>query len=158
MENYLVLNGQKIELTLEQYQGVCNAVSPKKSPFDKKETSEIYYYIDNDGVVDSVKDHGWVADALRYRNANYCSNKELMLRRANYEAFERILWRFSEENGGPGNFYPCWGFKDGWDNYCITDAHSFGPSFVSEKILRDAIKHGKKWLQSVGLTEADIFC
>lgn len=25
-------------------------------------------------------------------------------------------------------------------------------------VLRDAIKHGKKWLQSVGLTEVDIFC
>lgn len=36
MENYLVLNGQKIELTPEQYQEVCNAVSPKKSTFDKK--------------------------------------------------------------------------------------------------------------------------
>ena len=42
MENYLVLNGQKIELTPEQYQGVCNAVSPKKSPFDRKEKDETY--------------------------------------------------------------------------------------------------------------------
>ena len=81
-----------------------------------------------------------------------------MARRANYETFERILWRYSEENGGPGNFYPRWGFEDGWDDYCITDAHFFGPSFVSEKVLRDAIKLGKEWLQSVGLTEVDIFC
>lgn len=37
MENYLVLNGQKIELTPEQYQKVCNAVSlNEKSPFEKR--------------------------------------------------------------------------------------------------------------------------
>lgn len=159
MENYLVLNGQKIELTPEQYQEVCNAVSSKKnSSFDRKEKNETYYYIDENGVVCSRKEQNWGTDVSRYKNANYCSNKELMVKRASYEVLERILWRFSEENGGPGNFYPCWGFKDGWDNYCITDAHSFGPSFVSEKVLRDAIKHGKKWLQSVGLTEVDIFC
>lgn len=38
MENYLVLNGQKIELTPEQYQKVCNAVLLEtKSPFDRRE-------------------------------------------------------------------------------------------------------------------------
>lgn len=37
MKNYLVLNGQKIELTPEQYQEVCNAVLLEtKSPFDRE--------------------------------------------------------------------------------------------------------------------------
>lgn len=159
MKNYLVLNGQKIELTPEQYQEVCNAVLLEtKSPFGRREKGEAYWFIGDDGLLCATGERSRCIDNLHHGIANYCSNKELMARRANYEAFERILWRFSEENGGPGNFYPRWGFKDGWDNYCITDAHSFGPSFVSEKVLRDAIKHGKKWLQSVGLTEVDIFC
>lgn len=46
MKNYLVLNGQKIELTPEQYQEVCNAVLLEtKSPFDRREKGEAYWFI-----------------------------------------------------------------------------------------------------------------
>lgn len=45
MKNYLVLNGQKIELTPEQYQEVCNAVLLEtKSPFDRREKGEAYWF------------------------------------------------------------------------------------------------------------------
>ena len=159
MENYLVLNGQKIELTQEQYQEVCNAVSPKKSPFDKKETSEIYYYIDNDGVVDSVKDRGWVADDLRYRNANYCSNKELMMKRADYEALERVLWRFSEENGGRGDYFICYDKKIGDLAIVKTPAYILllGPTFCSKAIALSAIEEAKKWLLENDLKPEKVF-
>ena len=159
MENYLVLNGQKIELTPEQYQEVCNAVSPKKSPFDKKETSEIYYYIDNDGIVDSVKDRGWVVDDLRYGNANYCSNKELMMKRADYETLERILWRFSEENGGGGAYFIRYDKKIG--NWGITETTAYilllGPTFCSKAIALRAIEVAKKWLRENDLKPEDVF-
>ena len=159
MENYLVLNGQKIELTPEQYKGVCNAVSPKKSPFDKKETSEIYYYIDNDGEVDSAKDRGWVIDDLRYGNANYCSNKDLMMKRADYETLERILWRFSEDNGGRGAYFICYDKKIG--DWAITEIPAYilllGPTFCSKNIALCAIKVAKKWLYENNLKPDDVF-
>lgn len=159
MENYLVLNGQKIELTPEQYKEVCNAVSLKKSPFDKKETTEIYYYIDNDGIVYSTKDRGWVADYLRYGNANYCSNKDLMMKRADYEVLERILWRFSEENGGGGAYFIYYDKKIG--DWAITNTPTYilllGPTFCSKAIALGAIEEAKKWLYENNLKPEDVF-
>ena len=160
MENYLVLNGQKIELTPEQYQEVCNAVSLKeKSSFDRKEKDETYYYIDNDGIVDSIKDRGWVADDFRYENANYCSNKDLMMKRSNYEALERVLWRFSEENGGAGLYFICYDKKIG--NWAVTETPAYilipSPTFCSKNIALRAIEVAKKWLRENDLKPEDVF-
>ena len=159
MENYLVLNGQKIELTPEQYQEVCNAVSPKKSSFEKRGEDETYYYIDDDGIVYSVKDRGWVADTLRYGNANYCSNKELMVKRADYEAYERVLWRFSEENGGAGVHSFCYDKKTGnWETtQRMGNLFLYGPSFCSHQVALRAIEVAKKWLSDNGLEPKDVF-
>ena len=160
MENYLVLNGQKIELTPEQYQEVCNAVSLKeKSSFDRKEKDETYYFIDNDGIVDSVKDRGWVADDFRYENANYCSNKDLMMKRANYEALERVLWRFSEENDGGGAYFIRYDKKIGDWGITVTAANLLllGPTFCSKAIALRAIEVAKKWLRENDLKPEDVF-
>ena len=160
MENYLVLNGQKIELTPEQYQEVCNAVtSKKKTPFDRKEKDETYYFIDNDGIVDSIKDRGWVADDFRYENANYCSNKELMMKRSDYEALERVLWRFPEENGGRRVYFICYDRKIG--KWAITEIPAYilllGPTFCSKNIALRAIEVAKKWLYKNNLKPEDVF-
>lgn len=159
MENYLVLNGQKIELTPEQYQEVCNAVSPKKSPFEKRGEDEIYYYIDNDGIVYSAKDRGWVVDDLRYGNANYCSNKELMVKRSDYEALERVLWRFSEASGGAGFYSICYNKKVGdWKaTKRAVDVLIPGPTFCSESVALCAIEVAKKWLFGNDLTPEKVF-
>ena len=160
MENYLVLNGQKIELTPEQYQEVCNAVSSKKnSSFDRKERNETYYYIDENGVVCSRKEQNWATDVSRYKNANYCSNKELMMRRASYEVLERILWRFSEENGGAGIYSICYDKKTGKWKTAERTANYFmlGPTFCSKNIALRATEVVTKWFSDNGLTSMDIF-
>lgn len=160
MENYLVLNGQKIELTPEQYQEVCNAVSPKeKSLFGRKERNEIYYYIGDDGFVYSSKDRGEVADTLHYGNANYCSDKNLMKKRSNYETLERILWRFSEDNGGAGSYTIYINIdKNRWDVLDIRiSAILFGPTFCSRQVANKAIEVAEKWLSSNNLELEDVF-
>ena len=160
MENYLVLNGQKIELTPEQYQEVCNAVSSKKnSSFDRKERNETYYYIDENGVVCSRKEQNWGTDVSRYKNANYCSNKELMVRRSNYETLERVLWRFSEENGGAGVCSICYDSQTGdWETTVKTGNISmFGPTFCCKKVASRAIEVAKEWLSYNGLAPKDVF-
>lgn len=60
MENYLVLNGQKIELTPEQYKEVCNAVSLKKSPFDRRKKGEAYWFIGDDGLLRATESEAGV--------------------------------------------------------------------------------------------------
>lgn len=153
MENYLVLNGQKIELTPEQHKEVCNAVSPKKSPFDRKEKDETYYFIGDDGIVFSEKGRGWTVDILRYGNGNYCSDKDLMTKRAYYEALERILWGFSEEKGGSGLFTIYYNLKE--EKWKILEimipSFSFGPTFSSRESAKEAIEVAKKWLSNNGL-------
>lgn len=160
MENYLVLNGQKIELTPEQYKEVCNAVSPKKkSPFDRKERNEAYYYIGENGLVYLCKEQNYCIDILRYGNANYCSDKDLVMKRANYEALERILWRFSEKNGGAGSYTIYidtdknrWGVLD-----IKVPAVLFGPTFCSRQAANEAIEVAKEWLSSNNLELRDVF-
>lgn len=159
MENYLVLNGQKIELTPEQYKEVCNAVSPKENtPFSKKE-NRIYYHIGDDGLVSITTDQRLFIDGLRYENANYCSNRDLMVKRANYEALERVLWRFSEENGGAG----CYTIyintdKNSWSTLDImASTVLFGPTFCSRQVALRAIEVARKWLSDHCLKPKDVF-
>lgn len=160
MENYLVLNGQKIELTLEQYQEVCNAVSQKKkSPFDRKERNETYYYIGENGLVYLCKEQNYCIDILRYGNANYCSDKDLVMKRADYEALERVLWRFSEENGGAGVYSICYDKQTGdWETAIRTKNISMlGPTFYSKKVASCAIEVAKKWFSDKNLAPEDVF-
>lgn len=159
MENYLVLNGQKIELTPEQYKEVCNAVSLKKSPFEKRGKDETYYYIDMDGLISHGKEQGSRIDALLYAEANYCSNMKLMEKRSNYEVLERILWRFSEENGGAGVFSICYDNQTGdWETTVRTKNISMlGPTFCSKKVARRAIEVAKEWLSVNDLAPEDVF-
>lgn len=159
MENYLVLNGQKIELTPEQYKEVCNAVSLKKSPFEKRGKDETYYYIDRDGLISRGKEQGLCIDALLYAGANYCSNRALMEKRSNYEVLERILWRFSEENGGGGAYFICYDKKIG--DWAITNTPTYilllGPTFCSKAIALRAIEVAKEWLRGNDLKPEDVF-
>lgn len=159
MENYLVLNGQKIELTPEQYKEVCNAVSLKKSPFEKRGKDETYYYINSYGRISHGKEQGLCIDALLYAGANYCSNMKLMEKRSNYEVLERILWRFSEENGGAGVFSICYDNQTGdWETTVRTKNISMlGPTFCSKAIALGAIEEAKKWLRENGLKPEDVF-
>lgn len=160
MENYLVLNGQRIELTPEQYQKVCNAVSlNEKSPFEKRRENETYYYIDKDGLISYGKEQGLCIDALLYAGANYCSNRKLMEKRSNYEVLERILWRFSEENGGAGVCSICYDNQTGdWETTVRTKNISMlGPTFCSKKVALRAIEVAKEWLSYNSLAPKDVF-
>ena len=159
MENYLVLNGQKIELTPEQYKEVCHAVSPKKkSSFDRKERNEAYYYIGENGLVYLCKEQNYCIDILRYGNANYCSDKDLVMKRANYEALERVLWRFSEEHGGKGPFTIYYNLQDKrWKVMDITiPSLLFGPTFCCRWTAKLAIEEAEKWLSSNNLEPRDV--
>ncbi len=160
MENYLVLNGQKIELTPEQYKEVCNAVSLKeKTPFDRKEKDEAYYYIGDNGLVYFHEEQEWTIDILRFMNANYCSDKKLMMKRANYEALDRVLWRFSEENGGAGVYSICYDKKTGeWETAMKTgNILIHGQTFCSKNIALRAIEVAKEWFSDRNLTPEEVF-
>jgi hypothetical protein len=99
MENYICINGNKTELTEEQLKQLGFEVK-KKSPFEKVEYGEMFYYIHSAGRVEENVEANWESDKLRYNIANYCTDKALMEQRALHETLNRLLWRYSMEHDG----------------------------------------------------------
>lgn len=108
MKNYICINGKKTELTEEQLRQLGIEV-PKANPFDRvvnHTTNDFYsyYFINSTGTVDDTVDHGFQngngTDDLRYRTANYCTDKTILEQRALHETLNRLLWRYSMEHYG----------------------------------------------------------
>ena len=97
MENYLMLNGKRIDLTAEQIETLVG--KKEKDPFERVKGGA-YCYIDNDGRVETQWDEFVGIDNDRYEAGNYCTDKELMKQRALHETLNRLLWRYSMQNGG----------------------------------------------------------
>lgn len=88
--------------------------------------------------------------------ANYCTDAELLQRRALYEKLERCLWRFSMENGGSGDYYPVLDKATrGWF-VSYTDSQRFGPSFKTIEACGRAIEEVIKPMLD-GIAEEEIF-
>lgn len=97
MDNYLVLNGKRIDLTKEQIEQLGLEIE-KKSPFARVK-NENYFFIGCGGRIDIFNDNQPIDERL-FKIANYCTDKEIMTARAKEEVLSRLLWRFSMENGG----------------------------------------------------------
>lgn len=97
MENYIVINGKRIDLSEEQIEKLGLKVE-KKTPFDRNKNGE-YFFVDCTGNVANFKDEDFL-DEQMFKVGNYCRDKEIMIKRAKEEVLNRLLWRFSIENGG----------------------------------------------------------
>lgn len=122
----------------------------KKNPFERAETyKEIYFYTDSNGYVYEEFDRAFLQDDLRYKVANYCADKELMMQRALHETLNRLLWRFSMENGGdvkPWNgytyhyyIYKPFNSNDPWTAWRVDGKDLGVVYFSSEDIARRAM-------------------
>ncbi len=108
MTNYICINGKKAELTEEQMKALGIEL-PKANPFERvvnHTTNDFYgyYFINSVGAVDNTVDHGLPngngTDDIRFRTANYCTDKAIMEQRALHETLNRLLWRYSMEHDG----------------------------------------------------------
>lgn len=109
MKNYIMLDGQKIKLDetsslllLAMLERKKEEKEEKKNPLAREERQH-YWYINECGKLQHDIDKFWFADDVRYDNGNYCTDKKLMEQRALHETLNRLLWRFSMENGGDKN-------------------------------------------------------
>lgn len=104
MDNYLMLDGKKYELSPELVNALrsIDPVPEKKSSFERVGFNDTYWYIGSKGVVCNDADTDYELDASRYAVANYCTDKSLMEQRAMHETLNRLLWRYSEEHPEPG--------------------------------------------------------
>ena len=98
LKNYICIDGKKVELTEEQLK-VLGIELKKVNPFERVD-NEMYYTITSSGKLHSTMDINHDVDRDRYNVANYCTDENLMQQRALHETLDRLLWRFSMENGG----------------------------------------------------------
>lgn len=97
MENYIVINGKKAELTKEQLVALGIEIE-KENPF---KFNPDYYFIDSMGEINhDYCSIGCSTSELRYNVGNYCTDKALMEQRALHETLNRLLWRYSMQHGG----------------------------------------------------------
>ena len=128
----------------------------KRNPFERVGEGKSFYFISGDGRVVTKKEYpSYYADE-DYDCANYCTDAELLRRRALYEKLERCLWRFSMENGGSGDYYPVLDRASrGWF-VSYTASQRFGPSFKTIKTCARAIEEVIKPMLD-GIAEEEIF-
>ena len=109
-ENYLVVNGKKIELTEEQVR-TLELKEFKKDCFARVEKGEKYYFIYNTGDIGNAYEYEYddKLDNDCFKVANYCTDRKLLEQRALHETLDRLLWRFSMQNEGE---------RIDWHNYC----------------------------------------
>lgn len=81
-----------------------------------------------------------------------------MFKRANYEALERVLWRFSEENGGAGKYFIYYDERGGeWSVTATKYILVFAPTFRSRDIALRAVEVAKEWFSDNGLKPSEVF-
>lgn len=98
-ENYIMLNGKRVDLTDEQLEKLGLKVN--KDCFDRSNVKEEYFFINTFGTVSyGYNDSPVGTDRTRHKVANYCTDKFVIQQRALHETLSRLLWRFSIQNGG----------------------------------------------------------
>lgn len=128
----------------------------KKNPFERVKEGESFYFIGGNGDVMTLRESSLCFNGKYHNCANYCTDAELLRRRALYEKLERCLWRFSMENGGSGDFYPILHKSTRTWNVTHTPVQRFGPSFKTREICARAIEEVIKPMLD-GIAEEEIF-
>lgn len=116
-------------------------LKPKTSnPFERVKEGESFYLIGSNGDVMTHKENSLFFIEKYHNCANYCTDAELLRRRALYEKLERCLWRFSMENGGSGGYYPILNRATRRWSITCTEIQRFGPSFKTRDVCARAIE------------------
>ena len=130
----LLVDGREVKLTEEQIKVLFP--EKKKSPFERAKQGEKYYVIFESGEIDALTERGDGADICYFNVANYCTDKKLMEQRALHETLDRLLWRYSCENGG---------LENEWDGKSVhygilydSESHRYN-TFWDSKSKRDCI-------------------
>ena len=98
-ENYIMLNGKKIPLTDEQLK-LIQADVPEKSPFDRADDRELYYWVGSGFSVSCIPEAEAKLDDERFNAGNYCTDKDIMEQHALHMLLNNLLWRYSMTHGG----------------------------------------------------------
>jgi len=135
MENYIVINGKKAELTKEQLENL--GIKPKRNnPFNKVLYGEIYTSISANGGTTQHYDYNDQFDIDNVRNANYFNDKEFAKQVALTQLLYRKLLKYSYDNDSEDTKWD----KSKLDNHYIISYDSMSENFIVSPV---------NWLQNL---------
>lgn len=132
------------------------SVEEKRNPFEMDKEGGSFYFIGGNGDIMTHKENSLCFIEKYHNCANYCTDAELLRRRALYEKLERCLWRFSMENGGSGKYCPILDRATRRWSITCTEIQRFGPSFKTYDACARAIEEVIKPMLD-GVAEEEIF-
>lgn len=98
-ENYIVINGKKIELTAEQLKALGVEIEEKKkNPFERVPDSEVYYYSTGNGIVHGLYEKTENRNIDDYNAANYFNDEAFAKQVALHQLLYRKLLKFAYDN------------------------------------------------------------
>lgn len=149
MDTYLVVNGEKVALTAEQLKALGLAKN-RNNPFERVAKEKTYYYIEEDGRVDSYSERDDSVDDGLKRASNYFNDKDFAVQIALHQLLYRKLLEFAYDKGCEDTAEwddnnPHWSIRystdaevfEANDNYCFKHQDVY---FSSEEATERAIK------------------
>lgn len=95
----LIFDGEELKTQIEIDEADLKAMwNKEKTRYERVGDSEIYYWVDNDGLVGSSYKQNLPDDDFRYDTANYYSSKDIAENNARADQLMRQLRRFAVEN------------------------------------------------------------
>lgn len=156
MNNYIVINGKKAELTEEQLKQLGIEVEEKRnSPFDRVSGSENYYFISAEDNIDITSEAYIEVDQLYFDNANYFNDKDfanqVMLHQQLYRKLLKYAYDHEAEDvewdkvGVNPHYYIYFDsakghFIVGENHHCRSQNVYFSSENVAKQAIEDIIK------------------
>lgn len=98
MENYIVINGKKAELTEDQLKALGIEVEKKRNnPFERKYGKEYFIISENDSISSTV-DRNFNEDNIAYKDVNYFNDYEFTKQVILHQLLNRKLLKYSWDN------------------------------------------------------------
>lgn len=132
MDNYIVINGKKAELTEEQLKQLGINVE-KENPFGRK-IGEAYFYIQANGTPIHKTDGNISFDRVMYNQTNYFKTREIAEQVSLQQLLYRKLLKYAHENDA---IVTDW--TDSNEKYFISKSIDTNTFYVDWNL---AVKHG----------------
>ena len=98
MKAKLTIDGKEFEVEISEEQVQALTETKKKTGYERVDEREIYYSVDETGVIDSDIESLWPEDSAYYENANYYSDESVAENNARADKLYRQLRRFAVEH------------------------------------------------------------